>query len=134
PPTVPRPSRRSPRGTPGTTTMTMTMTATMTMTMTMTTMTTTTMTTTGTMTKRRRGATARTRILAWILLIVTIAVTVMVVATARSVVAAVYSAANAELGHEAEKLREFAGRPDPATGREFASVQALLTSHLQHNL
>ncbi len=108
----------------------------MTMTMTMaTTMTTMTMTTTMmTTTERRRGATARTRILAWILLIVTIAVTVMVVATARSVVAAVYSAANAELGHEAEKFREFAGRPDPATGREFASVQALLTSHLQHNL
>lgn len=77
---------------------------------------------------------ARARILGWILLIVTLAAVVIVGATGRAMYVRVDAQANAELAHEAEKFREFAARPDPATGAPFTTATDLLTSHLQHNL
>lgn len=94
--------------------------------------TTTTMTTT-TMTTDRGPVTARARILGWILLVVTLTVTAIVVATGRAELARIESTANTELAHEAAKFREFATKPDPSTGGEFASVDALLTAFIQYN-
>ncbi|HLR57409.1 MAG TPA: HAMP domain-containing sensor histidine kinase [Beutenbergiaceae bacterium] len=92
-----------------------------------------TMTTTSTMT-RRSAASARTRILAWIMVIVTLAAVVIVGATARVMFARVEARANIELAHEAEKLHDFAERPDPTTGEAYREVAELLSAHLQHNL
>src|SRR5699024_1727650 len=36
--------------------------------------------------------------------------------------------------HEAEKFRDFAQRPDPATGAPYRSVEEVLIGHLQQNL
>src|SRR5699024_9574047 len=90
--------------------------------------------TTMTTTRRRTTASARTRILAWIMLLVTLAAVVIVGATARVMFARVEARANAELAHEADKFRDFAERPDPATGAPYPDVDELLTGHLQHNL
>lgn len=92
------------------------------------------MMTTMTTTDRREGITARTRILAWIMLVLTVAVSIIVVTTARAELAGVRAHADAELEHEVAKFREFASKPDPTDGHPYASVRALMTSHLQNNL
>ncbi|GAA1945624.1 ATP-binding protein [Brevibacterium antiquum] len=81
-----------------------------------------------------RGVTARTRILGWILLILTIAVSIIVLTTARAELSRVKLQAHAELQHETEKFRDFASIPNPADGKPYSSVEALMTSHLQNNL
>lgn len=85
-------------------------------------------------TEPRPGLTARARILGWILAVVAVAVGLIVVATANAVLSRVHAAAAAELGHETEKFREFASRPNPRTGAAFATVDQLLTAHLRYNL
>ena len=86
------------------------------------------------MTDHRRGTSARTRILAWIMLVLTVAVFLIVASTARAELAGVRSHASTELEHEVAKFREFASKPDPTDGHPYASVRALMTSHLQNNL
>lgn len=91
----------------------------------------TTMTTT--MMTRRRAANARTRILAWIMLLVTVAAVIIVGATASAMFTRVETRANLELAHEAEKVHEFASRPDAATGEPYRTVGEFLTAHIQQN-
>lgn len=81
-----------------------------------------------------RTVTARVRILGWILLVAVIAITLVVVTSGAALFSRTHARANAELVHEVEKFREFASRPDPATGTVFTSVVDLLTGHLGSNI
>ncbi|WP_207939002.1 sensor histidine kinase [Actinomadura darangshiensis] len=83
----------------------------------------------------RRGPTARARIVGWMLLLVALALGAAVFLTWSVQSARLDDRINAELGHEAAKLREFArAGVDPATGRPVSGVRALLTAYLGHNL
>lgn len=86
------------------------------------------------MTERGRGISARSRILLWIMIPVTIAVAVLVGITGRVLSARADATARTELVHEGEKLREFAGGIDPATGRGFSDVRELLSGFVSRNL
>ncbi|SFN30493.1 HAMP domain-containing histidine kinase [Actinomadura madurae] len=83
----------------------------------------------------RRGLSARARIVGWMLLLVALALGGSVSVTWSVLSARLDDRIAAELGHEAEKLREYAHNgADPATGRPVRDVRALLTGYLGHNL
>lgn len=68
------------------------------------------------------------------MLVVTLASVIIVAATVRLTLVRVEARAQAEVHHEAEKFRDFAERPDPATGQPHAGVADILIGHLQYNL
>ncbi len=78
---------------------------------------------------------ARARILGWMLLLVGLALLVSVAATRIILVDRLDDRLDLELEQEAAKLRAFAVTAvDPATGRPYREVDALLARHLQRNL
>src|SRR5690625_3539715 len=82
----------------------------------------------------RPAVSARTRILAWIMLVVTLASVIIIAATVRLTIMRVEDRARQEVIHEAEKFRDFAERPNPATGEPYSGLEEILVGHLQYNL
>jgi signal transduction histidine kinase len=83
----------------------------------------------------RVGLSARGRIVSWVVLLLGLALGASIVLSWRVLLAGVDQRVDAELAHEADKLRSFASTAvDPLTGRAFDRVDALLERYLQETL
>jgi hypothetical protein len=83
-----------------------------------------------------RGArvSARARIVGWMVLLVGLALAVSVALTWRVLLARVDERVNAEIAHEADKLRTFASSATDQQGRPYTEVDALLERYLRETL
>ena len=77
---------------------------------------------------------ARARIVGWMVLLVGLALAVSVVLSWRVLLARVDERVNAELVHEADKLRSFASSATDRQGRPYYRVDALLERYLRETL
>jgi hypothetical protein len=77
---------------------------------------------------------ARARIVGWMVLLVGLALAVSVVLSWRVLLARVDERVNAELVHEADKLRSFASSATDRQGRSYSRVDALLERYLRETL
>jgi signal transduction histidine kinase len=83
----------------------------------------------------RVNLSARGRIVGWVVVLVGLALGVSVTISRQILVAGVNERVDAELAHEAEKLRSFASlASDPLTGGPYSRVDALLERYLQETL
>ena len=85
---------------------------------------------------RKRGArvSARARIVGWMLLLVGLALAVSVALSWRVLQARVDERVNAEIAHEADKLRTFAATATDPRGDPYTEVGALLERYLRETL
>ena len=84
---------------------------------------------------RRRGVTARTRIVGWLVLLAAIALAATLLISTRVLLSQVDDTIEAELAHEADKVRDWVVREvDPATDEPFSSVEVLLQRYLESTL
>jgi signal transduction histidine kinase len=83
---------------------------------------------------RWAGVSARARIVGWMVLLVGLALAVSVALSWRVLLARVDERVNAEIAHEADKLRTFASSATDPRGRPYTTVDALLERYLRETL